>query len=49
MILTLTLETLCSRNVFVFKKNKHLMMLIAIKYNDEFTTNCEQITLNMRK
>ena len=49
MVLTLTLEALCSRNVFVLKKKKHLMMLIATKYNDNITTNCEQITLNMRK
>ena len=47
MTLTLTLEALCSRNVFVFKE--HLIMLIAIKYNDSITTNCEHITLNMRK
>ena len=47
MTLTLTLAALCSRNVFVFKE--HLIMLIAIKYNENITTNCEQITLNMRK
>ena len=47
MTLTLTLEALCSRNAFVFKE--HLMMLIAIKYTDNITTNCEQITLNMRQ
>ena len=47
MTLILTLEALCSRNVFVFKE--HLIMLIAIKYNENITTNCEQITLNMRK
>ena len=32
MTLTLTLEALCSRNVFVFKE--YLIMLIAIKYNE---------------
>ena len=42
MTLTLTLEAL-----FVFKE--HLIILIATKYNDNITTNCEQITLNMRK
>ena len=47
MTLTVTLGALCSRNVFVFKE--HLIMLIATKYNDNITTNCEQITLNMRK
>ena len=47
MTLTLALEALGSRNVFVFKE--HLLLLIAIKYNDNITTNCEQITLNMRK
>ena len=47
MTLILTLAVLCSRNVFVFKE--HLMMLLSIKYNDNITTNCEQITLNMRK
>ena len=39
--LDLNLEALCSRNVFVFKE--YLMMLIATKYNDYITTNCEQI------
>ena len=47
MTLTLTLEALGIRNVLVYKE--HLIMLIAIKYNDNITTNCEQITFNMRK
>ena len=47
MTLTLTLEALCSRNVFVFKE--HLMLLKATKYNDTITPNCEQLTLNMKQ
>ena len=47
MTLTLTLEALCSRNVIVFKE--YLMLFEATKYNDNITSNCEQLTLNMKQ
>ena len=47
LTLTLTLEALWSRNVFVFKE--YMMLHVkATKYNDNITPNCEQITLNMK-
>ena len=43
------LDTGGIRNVFVSKEHLILMILTATKYNDNITTHCAQITLNMRK